>query len=197
MDRIALKIWVWGFYRKYAGLLFVLFLLFFGFLKGREHIAIAQFLIQDIKNLIFPFGGMGIYGILISYHNHHFILNPKNRFIRDIIFLTRLNRLKWIGWGTLWLLFPVNLYGIFLLTVAVVSGKPISASLIFIYIILLSRILVSFFNRKIIRPGERIYGFSWRISVPRTGKWSLTVFVLRHLILHRGLFFLFTKLFSG
>lgn len=196
MNRIIFKTWVFGFYKIYAGFLFVLFLFFFGFLKGQEHLAIAQFLIYDIKNLIYPALANVLYGILLLFYGEHFLLNPKNRFLSDLIYLPGQKRLKLIWLGIHWLLLPVTIYDIFLFLVALLSGRMISAFLVFIFFIFLSMVLAFLFNRRLLRPVEKIYGFKWKISVILGGKWSITGFMIKHLILYRSFPFLLTKILT-
>ena len=196
MSRLIFKTWVWGFYRTYAGFLFILFLLFFGFLKGEEQLAIAQFLVADIKNLIYPALAVGLYGILLSFYSHHFLNNPKNRFLCDLIYLPGFQRLKFLLKGIHWLLFPATLYGIFLFLVALFTGSPMSAFLVFIFFIILKITMTLYFDRLIIRPGETVYGYAWSLSYSLGGKWSFTGFLIKHLILDRSLPLILTKLLS-
>jgi hypothetical protein len=105
-------------------------------------------------------------------------------------------RLRSILLGIHWLLLPASLYGIFLLIVAIIYGKPVNALIIFIFFVFVKLSLVYFFNRRIIRPGEKLYGLVRDLNISRVGKWSLTGFLIIHLILKRTLAFFLTKLLS-
>ncbi len=196
MKRLILKTWVGGFYKTYAGFLFVLFLLIFGFIRGQEHLAIAQFLVHDITNLIYPAGVFIMYAALLIFYSRHFFLNPKNRFLSDLVYLSAIQRSKTIGQGVLWLLLPATFYGIFLLIIAILAGMLTSIMLVLIFFIILNVTLICLFDRMLIRPGEKIYIFASRFSFSLGGKWSFSTFLIKHLILYRSLPFIMTKLLS-
>lgn len=196
MNRLILKTWVGGFYKSYAGFLFVFFLLFFGFIRGQEHLAIAQFLVHDTANLIYPVAVFLIYATLLVIYTRHFFLNPKNRFIGDMVYLSAIQRLKTIWRGVHWLLLPATVYGIFLVLVALISGVLASTLLIFIFFIMLNGSLTFYFNYMLIRPGEKVYGLTTGFSITFGRKWSLTAFLIKYIILYRSMPFILTKLLS-
>jgi hypothetical protein len=196
MDRLIIKTWVCGFYKTYAGFLFVLFLLFFGFIRGQEHLAIAQFLVYDTANLIYPAAVFLIYAALLVFYTRHFFLNPRNRFLSDLVYLSANQRLKTLWRGVHWLLLPATIYGIFLLVIAILTGMLTSIILVLIFFIILNVTLTCLFDRMLIRPGEKIYGFTSGFSFSLGGKWSFSTFLIKHLILCRSLPFIMTKLLS-
>jgi len=156
MNRMLFKTWIWGFYKTYAGFLFLLFLLLFGFIRGQEHLAIARFLVGDTSNLVYPMGVFVLYGALLLFFSRRFFRNPKNRFLGDLVYLPGFPRYRIIWKGVQGLLLPATLYGLFLVIVAVLSWMPASALVILVFFMGLGVILTWLFGQMLIHPGEKV-----------------------------------------
>ena len=195
-NRLIIKTWVWGFYKTYAGFLFVLFLLFFGFIRGQEHLSIAQFLVGDIKNLIYPLGVFLLYAVLPVFFSWHFFQNSKNRFLGDLVCLRGLTRYRIIWKEVQRLLLPATLYGLFLVGVAVFSRRPATAVVLILFFIGLHAALTLLFDHMLIHPSEKVYGLKADFSFRLGGKWSFTAFLIKYLVLSRSLSFILTKILA-
>jgi len=196
MNRMLLKTWVWGFYKTYAGFLFLLFLLLFGFIRGQEHLAIARFLVGETSNLIYPLGIFVLYAALLVFYSRRFFQNPKNRCLCDLVHLSTLTRHKIIWQGVQVILLPVTGYSLFLVIIAILSGMTASTLVIVSFLIGLNAALTRLFDRMLIHPGEKVYGISARFSFKLGGKWSYTTFLIKYLVLSRSLSFILTKIFA-
>ncbi len=196
MSRFLLQSWVYPFYKTYSGFLFVVFLLAAGLLKGEEHVAIARFFTSNALNLIYPYLALLSYEVLTFRFSIHWVSHHRNRILQDLLFVGIKQRLGYLLMVILYLLVPVILYSLFLLSIALFNGN-LNVGLIIIFFTS-TRILIYalIINRFIIHPLEKRY-LQWiRFNLPEYFNFPLILFSLRHFFSRKFLSLLLSKLLS-
>lgn len=130
------------FFRQRAGMFFVIIAIMFGFLSGREHKAIAGFLLTDHFGMVYLFAIWILYTMFCG----HFILNlwkqPSYHFVFHARLWPQSKRLGRFFLLALGFLQPLIYYGIFMFTVALQEDVLSRLWTILIFYFVLNTLLV-------------------------------------------------------
>ncbi len=120
-----IKIFAIAFYRSNATLFLLVLAFAGGFMRGSDHIMLAQYFVHELPLLAIPTFIWIAYALLIAGFNHKTASLDENLFLRNFLFIS--GRSQWIGCAAVAgiQLIPVHAYGLFLVAVAVKSGSPI------------------------------------------------------------------------
>lgn len=113
------KIFVLGFYRDNAFLLFILSGIAFGFAGRAEHVALAEFLVSSPLLLLIPISFWLVYTIHVSKFNRSLLRRQENEFLFSASLLSRRHKLATLFITIFFQLLPIVLYGQFLVSVAI------------------------------------------------------------------------------
>jgi hypothetical protein len=196
MTRFLIQSWVFPFYRTYSGFLFVVFLLAAGLLKGEEHVAIARFFTSNVLNLIYPYIGLLAYEVLTLRFSVAWVSHHRNRILQDLLFVRIKLRMRYLIIVILYLLVPVILYSLFLITIALSTYNYVTGLIILIFTLLRIFIYSHFLNRYIISPIEKGYQRLIHLSIPDYLNFPVILFSLRHFFSKNLLSLLLSKLLS-
>lgn len=196
MTQILLKSWVWTFYRTYAGLFFILILFLFGFLSGREHIALALFFISVPHNLFYPAIFFILYGFFQMKFNFRILREKEYQYLGELVLLPVEQRFRILYLVVVILGGPVILYGLFLFVTALVSGYFYSAIFIISFVILQFLVISGILDYRILHPVEMSYWRLFTLPVPSFIRFSFFYLIYRHLFQGRTFSLILTKILT-
>lgn len=182
------------FYRQNAAFFGLILLVFFGFVKSSEHVAIGTFLVGNADSLFFLYVLWIAYVVKVALFLLPAIHKPENQFLESFILLSRKTRIAAIASLSFSLLIPVVAYAAFLAFLAVSGGFFISLLSILICVItLLTLMTFLILHRLNGLPHERkIFQLRFFRKIPIPAPLFFVSYLLRHEIV---LLFL-TKLYS-
>lgn len=113
-----IKVFAVSFYRNNATLFLLVLVIAGGFMRGSDHIMLAQYFVHSLPLLAIPVAVWTAYALLVAAFNNALVSRDENLFIRNFLFITK--RYQWISCVTVTScqLIPVLAYGLFLLAVA-------------------------------------------------------------------------------
>ncbi len=123
------------FYRNNATLFLLVLVFAGGFMRGSDHIMLAQYFVHSLPLLTIPVVIWATYALLVADFNNALAGRDENLFIRNFLFFSK--RYQWICSMTVVAnqLIPVHAYGLFLLAVAPGDGAFISIPVIIVVLI--------------------------------------------------------------
>jgi hypothetical protein len=190
------KIWVKSFYRQYAGLFFVVLLILFGFMRGNEHLAIAQFLVGSFENLVYLVFLFLPYGLLLKSFNSRFLLSKENRVVFDLVQIPVISRFMLVAYVIILNTIPLLLYLGFLMVVAVTNGIPFRTLTLLSLALFLILILAIPVYYRLIFPDEKRYGSRFAVPLPTWIKYSFFLLSMKDLFLNRTISVFLSKVLS-
>ena len=196
VNRFLTRSWVYPFYKTYSGVLFVVFLIVTGFLRGEEHMALAVFFTSHIKNMVYPYAILVLYESLTIHFSIKWLSDPMNRIIRELVFLDFGSRLIRIFRIVLYLHIPVMIYSIFLLGIAVLNEEMFILSVIIVFAVTRIFIYTLIINHIMIYPVERQYKGLYRLKLPAVINFPIVNFSVKNFFTQKFVSFLLSKLFS-
>ncbi len=125
-SKVIIRTIVVEFYRQNVAFFGLIVLVFFGFIRGAEHIAIGSFLIANPVSLLFLYGFFLTYIVKIFLFARQALSKAENQFLSDYVLLPALDRsLPVLIAGFLLFLLPL-VYSVFLVYLAIANGYVVS-----------------------------------------------------------------------
>lgn len=191
------KVFVKEYYRLNAGFFLVIGTLTFGFMSGREHLALAQFFISSPFVMLIPIAIWTIYTLKIINFNRQQLQRPENQFLFTFGLLP--TKIKSIGlYSALSLqLMPALLYGFFLILLSIKfkifeSIALVAVSLSALLIVSTAQLLFSLHrphHEKKTNPIKKFFDYQYAKTIIQ--------FYTGWLLRREPVLFFGTKVFSG
>ncbi|MDZ7607249.1 MAG: hypothetical protein U5K79_17075 [Cyclobacteriaceae bacterium] len=194
ISKVIVRVLVVEFYKQNAAFFGLILLVFFGFVRGEEHLAIGNFLVSYPSALFFLYGLWLSYLVKILLFTGPAVFREENQFLSTFSLLPLADKIYSLL-VTSWLLFlPAIVYGVFLLYLAATQGKWIAVISVIVAIIAFVFIISLILFRKFSAlPHERtILQFRFATIYTRSAKLYFAEYILRN---EPVLFFL-TKAYS-
>jgi len=178
ISQVLLKIWVFPFFIRMAGFLFLVFYFLFGFTPAGTTISFHALLIFSCLTDIRFFFLIGIIWILyylrIFFLVRKFMKKPQNEFLLSLIpVIPKTEILKSVRFCVLWMACPLWLYGFFMEIVAIQHHLWISGAIVLIF-----HISIILFLTRILSNIEWIgYPFSFQNSLDRWFSFSIPKYI--------------------
>jgi hypothetical protein len=132
------KVLVWKFYRDNTAFFLLVIVLCFGFLSGREHVALAEGFIGSYITLMIPISVWILYTLKVIRYNYQSTGAPVNAVLQHTLTLKPAIRHLAILVVAVLQLLPVWIYGCFIGIVAMVHDQfQITATVVMVVILLL------------------------------------------------------------
>jgi hypothetical protein len=162
MQRVFVKIFVWGFYKANAGLFTFLLLFLFGMIRMNEHILIARFFLESYGLLVYPLFVWIIYNLNVFYHFHSLARIPQNYFLSDSILADRKILFRYAVVVQVLIFFPLILYGLLLAALAIEEFLWVKSFIILGSVFILLGLNSWYFMHQVCRqynafPEEKVY----------------------------------------
>ncbi len=110
------------FYKQNAAFFGLVFLVFFGFIKSDEHIAIGAFLVGNPETLYFLYILLLAYAVKVMLFQLSAINKSEHMFLESFFLLDRKTRILTVASTSILLLIPVLTYALFLIFLALPQG---------------------------------------------------------------------------
>ena len=125
------------FYKQNSAFFGLIFLVFFGFIKSQEHIAIGSFLVANPSSLFFLYVLWAGYTIKVMLFVLPTLNHEENQFLEAFYLMTSKIKLNAAILISVMLLFPIIVYTVFLISLAIhqsfiLSIVSIAVSLFFL-----------------------------------------------------------------
>jgi len=144
------------FYKQNAAFFGLILLVFFGFIKSSEHIAIGSFLVNNPESLLFVYALWMAYAVKVVLFLLPAINRPENQFLANYFLLNPFTKYM-VSWtSVLVLLIPVIMYGVFLMSLSAMQGHVLPIFSILACLFMLITILALLVNNQLNRlPHEK------------------------------------------
>jgi hypothetical protein len=144
------------FYKQNAAFFGLILLVFFGFIKSSEHIAIGSFLVNNPESLLFVYALWMAYAVKVVLFLLPAINRPENQFLANYFLLNPFTKFT-VSWtSVLVLLIPVIMYGVFLMSLSAMQGHVLPIFSIVACLFMLITILALLVNNQLNRlPHEK------------------------------------------
>ncbi len=119
-----------SFYRNNATLFLLVLVIAGGFMRGSDHIMLAQYFVHSLSLLAIPAFVWIAYALFVAFFNDATTTRDENLFLRSFIFLSKRNQRVSCITVAVNQLIPVHAYGLFLLAVALKNGAFTSVAVI-------------------------------------------------------------------
>ena len=183
------------FYKDHIIPFFILGYLCFGFLEIKDHISIAEGLLDE--RLMIEYYPIWIaYIAYIAYYTIHKIRRPLNQFLLNISLLNFYEKAATLLILQIVLMLPILVYGIFNVIIAVQINSFINVICISIFFILAMILNCLIVNQKICNPFKEFNNFSVTASYIKITKPSWSFFLI-YLMKEKSYMLLITKILSA
>jgi hypothetical protein len=181
------------FYKQNAAFFGLLLLVFFGFIKASEHLALGSFLVASPVTLFYLYALWIVYAIKVILFVLPAINKKENQFLESFLLLPVRVKITTASLSAFTLLIPIAAYVIFLVLLAIPHGYYLSiASLVITFIIILSG-LAYVLNKKLSQlPHETSF-----LQLRLFRKFSIPAFLffIEHLVRKEIVLLFLTKLY--
>lgn len=182
------------FYKQNAAFFGLLLLVFFGFVKSNEHIAIGAFLVGNPEALFFLYILWMAYTVKVLLFQLPVINKPEHQFLESFFLLDRKTKILAVSSTSVLLLIPVLAYAMFLIFLALPEGQltAIISIILCLFILLLSLALVILYQLNRLPHEKKIFQirFFSRIALPAY------LFFLTYLFRKESVMLILSKVYS-
>src|SRR5690606_10447018 len=132
------KVFAISFYRNNATLFLLVLVIAGGFMRGSDHVMLAEYFVHSLPMLTIPAVVWIAYALFVATFNNATTTRDENLFLRSFIFLSKRN--QWMSCATVATnqLIPVHAYGLFLLAVALKNGAFTSGAVIVLLLVVIT-----------------------------------------------------------
>lgn len=155
-SRVANQVLTRGFYIVNAMFFLVVMLFCFGFMRGAEHIALAEYFVGSPWLVMIPIGLWCLYTLKITVFNVNEVRREPNRFLTVLPLLPFRERLATYAVVSLSQLAPAIAYGAFLVAIAWRHQQLVSIFLVAGSLAVLSMITIWSLHRVLVHPEHEI-----------------------------------------
>jgi len=192
--KIITRCLVVEFYKQNAAFFGLIFLVFFGFIKAGEHIAIGSFLVANPSTLFFLYVLWIAYGTKVILFLIPAINKKENQFLESFYLLSPKIKFTVIGLASILLLIPAVLYSFFLVLLAIPTAFFWSIASVVMFLFLLLSVIGYILLRNIQKlPHEKSFiqiKFLTRITKPHP------LFFIEYLIRNDFVLLLLSKAYT-
>jgi len=194
VSKVIVRVLVVEFYKHNVAFFGLILLVFFGFIRGAEHVAIGKFLVSFPSALFFLYGLWLSYLVKILLFTGPAVFRVENQFLSNFSLLTLHDKRYSLLVTSCLLFLPAIAYGAFLLYLAVAQGFWIAVISVILAVVVFTLIIGMLLYKKLSElPHERtILQFRFATKYTRPAILYFTEHVLRN---EPVLFFL-TKAYS-
>ena len=182
------------FYKQNAAFFGLNFLVFFGFIKSSEHIAIGSFLVANPSTLFFLYILWVGYCIKVLLFTMPVLNHDKNQFFEAFFLLGSWTKIRTITISSIVILAPILAYGLFLIGLAIIYSFYISVISVLVSCVIMLAAITHFLLKKLDQlPFEKTFlqiKFLNKIAKP------YSVFFVEYLLRNDPVLFLLTKIYS-
>lgn len=153
---VATRVLTGGYYLVNAMFFLVVMTFCFGFMRGAEHLALAQYFVGSIWLVLIPIGVWILYTIKVILYNNREVRVERNRFLTTLPLLPFSQKAITCATVTVGQLAPAIAYGLFLVLIGSGHGQwPIVALIILVQVLL---VIVSSWSlhRALVYPEKEI-----------------------------------------
>lgn len=191
--KVIIRCIVIEFYKQNAAFFGLILLVFFGFIKAQEHIAIGSFLVSNPVALFYLYAIWLLYGIKIILFVLPAINKKENEFLESFFLLSLKLKIATTSLAAFALLVPILAYSIFLILLSIPHGLYLSIiSLLSSLFIILSGISFLLIKKLNVLPHETTFfqfRFFKKLSLPPF------MFFIEHLVRKEIVLLLLTKFY--
>ena len=137
------------FYKQNAAFFGFVLLVFFGFIRGNEHLAIGHFIVNNPATIFFLFIIWVMYSAKVVLFLIPTINKPENQFLEVFILLDKKTRIVTVLTSAFILLLPVIFYSGFVISLALTSKSTNSIISLLVILSLLIASLSTFIRLKL------------------------------------------------
>lgn len=192
--KIINRCFVIEFYKQNAAFFGLIFLVFFGFIKAGEHIAIGSFLVANPSTLFFLYVLWIAYGLKVILFLIPAINKKENQFLESFYLLRPKIKIVAVGLASILLLMPAVAYSFFLVLLAIPYAFYWSIVSVMMFLLLLTTVIAYILLRNIQElPHEKSF-IQIKFLTKFTKPYSL--FFIEYLIRNDFVLLLLSKIYT-